>query len=135
MVIGTAGCVCCYRYQKDFRNFSGETLCLLIHNASEARGAAAFFDADMMSAETEQTDVTIPYVFNETYRRYNALQASFGTDLEDYCGKVCVQYRFCLQADDAEEGRTLTLLVYDGRLIGGDISGNAFDGTMRGLVS
>lgn len=135
VLAGIVGGVCHMRRQKDFRTFDGRTVCLLVYDEDSARQTAAFFDTAAQKAAVSCEEVRIPVRFNEVYDRYNALQEAFGSNLADYRGRVCQKYSFALGRDSGQESRTLTLLVCDGHLIGGDCSDNAFDGEMCGLVS
>ena len=79
----------------------------------------------------EIREVAIPEEFDEVYTRYNALQKEQGMDLLPYAGKTCKQwiYRVTNYPDPMEEVRAV-LLVYEGQVIGGDISSVAIDGFM-----
>ncbi len=134
IVMGVVLGVGVWRRQRDYRTFHGKTLCLVVKDKDSARQAAVFFDEAAQQAVLSCEEVRIPYRFNGVYDRYNALQEAFGTNLSDYCGRLCQQYRFRWEKNNGEESRTLTLLVCDRYLIGGDISDNDFDGEMRGLV-
>ena len=83
----------------------------------------------------EITEVTIPSVFNEVYERYNELQKSQGLDLSRYAGKICKQWVYEVTNYPAQDTTVrATLLVLDGRVIGGDLSSPALDGFMSGFV-
>ncbi len=132
----TAGGILSYqRHQRDYRVINGQELCIVIRSQDEARQAAVFFDASSANAPVQEEEVIIPYRFSDTYIRYNELQKAYGTNLEDYKGKTCTKYSFYQEDDSGSGGHTVTLLVCRKHLIGGDISENAFDGAMRGLVS
>ena len=84
--------------------------------------------ADEDSCETK--NVTIPLEFSDVYKEYNALQKKAGFDLEPYKGCKAVQYTYSVKD---EPQRLIHLLVYNGRLIGGDIADISVNGEMKPL--
>ncbi|MBR7071155.1 MAG: DUF4830 domain-containing protein [Clostridia bacterium] len=74
--------------------------------------------------------VTIPQDFSAVYARYNDLQKQAGYNLSNYRGCAVTAYRYAL-AEDPD--RFVTLLVYQGNIIGGDVSDSSFHGTMEPL--
>ncbi len=113
------------------REINGRILDTAVRDDSDILRIAEFLTGTDECAAPEHTEITIPYSFNRVYEEYNGLQAGFGTDLRDYSGAVCDKYTVLY--GDACDGSTLTLIVHNGLLIGGDLSENAFDGTIRGL--
>ena len=77
----------------------------------------------------ESEDITIPVVFGDVYDRYNELQKQSGGDLSLYKGAKCTRYTYL----DNASGMHLNLIVYNGRIIGGDKCTYALDGKMEGL--
>ena len=68
-------------------------------------------------------EVKIPEEFDSIYEEYNNLQKTQGMDLTKYQGKRCKKYQYSvLNYPDQPEHVICTLLVYDGRIFGGDIS-------------
>lgn len=79
----------------------------------------------------EVEEVAIPAEFNDVYRNYNALQQEQGLDLQPYAGKTCKRWVYQVLNYPRDGERVLaTLLVYDERIIGGDISSASLDGFM-----
>lgn len=81
-------------------------------------------------------DVTIPTAFNDVYSNYNRIQKEQGLDLTPYAGKVCRQWVYAVlnypqQGQDAQV--RATILVYNNRVVGGDLSTTAVDGFMTGF--
>ena len=74
----------------------------------------------------EAVEFTIPETFNDVYIRYNKLQKQGGFDLEKYTGKKCVRYTYLIPDKNARAN----IIVYNGKVIGGDISGITLDGIM-----
>ena len=76
-------------------------------------------------------DVEIPAVFSDVYEQYAQLNEQAGFTLERYAGKTCRQYVY--RVTNAEGEVFATLLVYDGEIVGGDVSSAAMDGFMAPL--
>ncbi|MBQ8533396.1 MAG: DUF4830 domain-containing protein [Clostridia bacterium] len=87
-----------------------------------------------LGEETESIQVVIPSVFNDVYKKYNDIQISEGYDLTPYMGKICTRYTYeVLNYPDGIDGVYANLLVYEGKIIGGDICTYAIDGFMHGF--
>ena len=78
----------------------------------------------------EIREVTIPDAFDEVYTKYNALQREQGFDLEPLAGKVCRQWAYVVTNYPGESPVRANLLVYEGRVVGGDVSSAELDGFM-----
>lgn len=90
-----------------------------------------------VNAEPVQTQkVRIPDTSdNKVFARYNDLQKSQGFDLTDYSGKEVMRYVYeILNYPDASEPVYASVLVYDGRVIGGDITDTAPNGVIHGFA-
>ena len=83
----------------------------------------------------ETTTVKIPQVFGDVYERYNKIQLEQGLDLHDYEGEQCkrVSYRITNYPDTRQQVNA-NLLIYNGNVIGGDISSTRLGGFMHGFV-
>ncbi len=86
------------------------------------------------SSETEET-VYIPETFDDVYKRYNSVQKLSGFNLLTYRGKVVTRYTFRVLNFPGQSGAEafVNLLVYQGKLIGGDCLTVAIDGLMLPL--
>ena len=83
----------------------------------------------------ETMDVLIPEQFDDVMQRYNALQQENGGDLTSYCGKTVKRFTFVITnhpQGSSEEVRA-NVLVYNDKIIGGDVCSLASDGFMHGL--
>lgn len=126
-------------------------LCLVLWRADKARSVETagpsvteYFDrvnfldelgftVDSTVAE-EKKEVEIPYIFSDVYEEYNALQQQAGYDLSDYRGKKVMLYTLKLRDPDRED-LYAHLMIYDSRIIGGDIAAlSVEDGFMNPLV-
>ncbi|MGN0115596.1 MAG: DUF4830 domain-containing protein, partial [Acutalibacteraceae bacterium] len=85
------------------------------------------------NSETEKASA-IPAEFDDVYKSYNELQISQGFDLSDYAGKSVTIYNYkVLNYPENSEYVYATLILYDEKLIGGDIHSTALDGFMHGF--
>lgn len=85
-----------------------------------------------ISSETEKQTV-IPSEFDEVYSKYNDLQKSQGYDLSAYRGKTVKLYSVRITNYDNEQNVYASLLVLDGKIIGGDVHSTELDGFMHGF--
>lgn len=114
----------------------GETVAAPAADSNDARVAylATFgWSVDAQPKETQQ--VKIPEdTENRVFARYNELQRSQGFDLTQYAGKEVTRYVYeILNYPDATAPVYASLLVYDGQVIGGDITGSGEDGVIHGF--
>ena len=82
----------------------------------------------------EIRDVTIPEEFDQVYQQYNGVQKSQGMDLTPYAGKNCRQWIYQVNNYPEEGTVRATILVYEGQIIGGDISSTELDGFLCGFA-
>lgn len=82
----------------------------------------------------EMKEVIIPSEFNSTYKNYNDLQKKQGMDLSKLAGCQVEKWTYEIMNYGDEENRVLaTILVNDGKVVGGDISAVKEDGFMHGF--
>ena len=78
--------------------------------------------------------VSIPEEFNETYESYNELQKEQGFNLKKFKGEMVEIYTYAVyNYPGNSDNVVINLMVFDGNLIGGDVSCNELDGFMQGL--
>lgn len=116
-----------------------------------AVNTAAMQDIDLSAETTEQQvaflrqlgfdcgeqptaflEVIIPQQFNGVYESYNELQKQSGFDLTRYQGRRVKRYTYPIYGYQ-DQDMVANLLVYDGKVIGGDVCSLAQDGFMEGL--
>jgi len=86
------------------------------------------------SIPTESTTVTIPREFDKVFAAYNEMQRAQGLDLSVYSGKTVERYTYTVTNYQGHEGTVLAnLLIYRGRVIGGDICSADSRGFVHGL--
>ena len=89
-----------------------------------------------VNAETKEAQkVRIPDTAdNEVFARYNELQKSQGFDLTRYAGKEVTRYVYeILNYPEASAPVYASVLVYNGIIIGGDVTNSAPDGVIHGF--
>ena len=79
----------------------------------------------------EEAQVVIPEQFNEVYSAYNELQLAEGFDLRTYAGKTCTHYRYAVTNYPGEENVSVSLLVYEDKIIGADVAFAELGGFMH----
>jgi len=75
-------------------------------------------------------NVQIPAKFTEAYQRYNDLQKQQGFNLSKYRADIVESYTFRVLNHPASGDVFANVLVYKGRIIGGDICSFAINGFM-----
>lgn len=108
--------------------------------ADSAEERIAFFSQfgwEIAEDPLEVKEVVIPTEFDETYSKYNEIQKSQGLDLEPYKGVRVKSWCYAIKnypgyenSDGLIQGN---ILVYNGIVIGGDVSSIELDGFMHGF--
>ncbi|MBQ6381785.1 MAG: DUF4830 domain-containing protein [Clostridia bacterium] len=93
------------------------------------------FGYDVLSEPVEVKDITIPEQFNDTYISYNEIQVSQGFDLSRYKGKQAKSYSYAVtnypEIKDSEKTVRANLIVYNSKIIAGDVCSVKLDGFMH----
>ena len=89
------------------------------------------WEADAASEQGKQ--IVLPRQLDGVMENYNALQKSQGFDLERYAGLACEVYTYEVTNYPGGGAVLAQLIVYKGRVIGGDIHSTALDGFMHTL--
>lgn len=85
----------------------------------------------LSSTEPQTKTVTIPVKFSDVYNNYNRLQQSAGYDLTAYKGCEVTLYTYSIRTPDNLSGDyVFNIMVYNNRVIGGDISSCLLGGNM-----
>lgn len=86
------------------------------------------------ASPAESTTVTIPREFDKVFAAYNELQRAQGLDLSAYSGKTVERYTYTVTNYTEHEGTVLAnLLIYRGKVIGGDICSADNSGFVHGF--
>ena len=78
-------------------------------------------------------EVTIPAEFDSIFLAYNDLQKTQGLDLARYKRKSVKHYRYKVTNHPSGEAVYANLLIYRGKVIGGDISSASMNGFVYGF--
>jgi len=95
----------------------------------------AQFGWEVASEVLEEQGVTIPSEFGTVYADYNSLQIQQGFDLSKYAGCEAVRYTYkILNYSDGTVNAVADIIVYNGKVIAGDVQSTAIDGFMTTLA-
>ena len=79
-------------------------------------------------------DIRLPDEADSTTETYQKIQKEAGFDLSGYAGQRVKCWSWAVK-NDSLESATAHLLVYEGKLIGGDVSISGENGSMRPLTA
>ena len=99
-----------------------------IRSDADRREFLAQFGWSLSDKEPFYEEVSIPKEFDSIFAAYNDMQKKQGLDLSKYSGKICQHYRYEITDYDTDETVYANLLIYRGRVIGGDISSAKMNG-------
>ena len=92
------------------------------------------FGWEVDATPVESTTVTIPAEFDKVFASYNELQRRQGLDLSSYASRTVERYTYTVTNYGNYNGTVLAnLLVYRGRVIGGDICSADANGFIHGF--
>ena len=92
------------------------------------------FGWEVNTAPNETVNVTVPETFDDIFEGYNRLQLEQGLDLSRYRRKTVTRYTYTVTNYPDYDGEVFaTLLVYRGRVIGGDICSAEPTGFIHGF--
>lgn len=93
------------------------------------------FNWEVEEQPLEVIEITIPLEFGDVYNNYNAIQLEQGFDLSEYKGLNCKRYSYSvLNYPRQNSDVRANILVYNTKVIGGDISLIRIDGFMHGFI-
>ncbi len=114
----------------DFVNINSKIGDKIITNEDRVRLINSLgFDVEPEAVETKK--FKIPEMFSDVYNEYNELQKSAGFNLKDYSGYVVDIYKYKIFSTNEE--KFVNIILYDGVLIGGDVSSALLGGEMLPL--
>ena len=94
------------------------------------------FGWEVSPEEIESEQVTIPSEFDKIFAGYNEIQKQQGLDLSKYKGKTMMRYTYDITNYEGYEGRVqANILVYRGKVVGGDICSADVNGFIHGFDS
>ena len=108
----------------------------VVKNNAEMVSYLESFGWKVSAEPCEIVEVSIPGEFNDVYENYNKLQKTQGFDLTEYKGEHVKRFTFeVLNYPDEPEYVRANLLVYENKVIAGDVSSVKSDGFIQGLQS
>lgn len=106
-------------------------------NASERLAFISQFGWQVEEDPVEVAEIVVPSEFDEVYEKYNAIQKTQNLDLSLYSGKRVKRWTYAVLNYPGYESRRdviqLSILVYDGLVIGGDVCSLELNGFMHGF--
>ncbi len=92
------------------------------------------FGWEVTAEPLEEVTVTIPSEFDSVFIGYNELQKLQGLDLSRYKKKTVTRYTYAVTNYPDYDGKVFAnILIYRGKVIGGDICTEAKDGFIHGF--
>lgn len=88
---------------------------------------------EVSKEEISMRNVQIPQEFDEVYTKYNELQKNQGFDLSKFKGKAVELYTYEIYNYDSTDTVYANLLIYNEKIIGGDIQSASLDGFITGF--
>lgn len=122
-----------FRSMENQAQCAGKTYSL---KASTNEERVAFFKQFGWTVKPEPVsvgEVTIPAQFDDVYTAYNNIQKEQGLDLQPYSGKTVKQWIYQVTNYPQQDTMRGTVLVYNGRVVGGDLSTPELSGFMTGF--
>ncbi len=105
-----------------------------VNSAADGVAFLAQFGWEVDPSPVEETTVTVPAQFDKVFTAYNEMQRAQGLDLSNYSGRTVQHYTYRVTNYEGFEGTVLAnLLVFRGRVIGGDICSAEQHGFLHGF--
>jgi len=120
--------------EKTEQTSTDKRISLAAENEQQRRDFLMQFGWQVDGSSAEVTEVIIPEEFDDVYSSYNALQLEQGFDLTEYAGKRVKKWNYTVTNYPGYENKICiraTLLVFEGKVIGGDICSVEIDGFMH----
>ena len=108
-------------------------------DVSDSSGILAFISTlgwEVDEEPDEVREVVIPSEFDEVYANYNAIQLKQGYDLKKYAGERVKRWTYTVNNYPGyveEECIKLNILIFEDKVIGGDVCSVRLDGFMHGF--
>lgn len=105
-----------------------------VKSAPDAVNFLAQFGWTVDGGNPESAKVTIPAEFDKVFAAYNEIQKAQGLDLSKYKKKELTRYTFEVTNYKGYDGKVLAnVLVYRGKVVGGDICSADVSGFVHGF--
>jgi len=109
----------------------------VVEGTSGILGFISSFGWEVINEPDDVREVIIPVEFDDVYKNYNEIQISQGYDLEKYAGERVKKWSFTItNYPEYEECDyiKINILVFEGKVIGGDVCSVKLDGFMHGFA-
>lgn len=98
-------------------------------------GFLSQFGYEVSDDPIETVEVTLPARFDKVYAGYGELQKAQGLDISKYRRKTLTRYTYEVKNYDGYSGRVLAnILIYRGRVVGGDVCSEDPRGFVHGFA-
>ena len=105
-----------------------------VRSEDDAEKFLAQFGWTVDTEPLEVAEVTMPDEFDKIFTAYNQIQKEQGLDLSKYKRKKLTRYTFLVTNYEGYNGKVLAnLLVYRGKVVGGDICSADVEGFVHGF--
>ena len=106
-----------------------------VENNQERLNFISQFGWEVEAEPVEVSEVIIPQEFDDVYNKYNEIQLMQGCDLRDYSGERVKRWTYIIKNypgySEKDTCVRINLLVFDGIVIGGDVSSTELSGFMH----
>lgn len=118
---------------------NGETVGVVADHAESSSIAVRFLAENGLNVVvgSEKTElISIPVVFDDTFKEYNEIQKKQGFDLQDFAGRQVLKcsYELSDYLQNAEDIYFATVYLYNNEIIAADIYSSSVSGFMTGVL-
>ena len=107
--------------RKNYACHDGEVYSVRAETQNDISKFARFFGLSPDFSSEKSYTVTIPAKFDTLFSRYEMIQNTVGLSLSPYAGKECTLHTWKLMNNNSSDASFLRLIIYDKKIIGGDI--------------
>ena len=105
-----------------------------VRSAADAVEFLSQFGWEVNAEPVETKTVTVPAEFDKIFAAYNEIQKAQGLNLSKYRGREVTRYTFSITNYEGYEGTVYAnVLVFRGRVIGGDVCSADVSGFVHGF--
>lgn len=115
---------------------SNSDMFLLAETHEERMKFVSQFGWQVDEEPVQVKEIIIPTEADEVYTAYNDIQRSQGFDLTEFAGERAKCWTYTVKNYEGYENQEciqINILVYDGKVIGGDVCSVELDGFMHGF--
>ena len=108
-----------------------------IDDSSSVLSFIASLGWEVNETPDEIREVIIPAEFDDVYTNYNKIQLEQNYDLSKYAGERVKKWTYTIKNYPNYEGEDfikINVLVFDGKVVGGDVCSVKLDGFMHGFT-